>query len=48
MNIILRCLAVSPCARANQLGNASHYWFMKWHFHKKTIYAPMIINGLDN
>ena len=45
---IIGHLAISPCARANQLGNANHHWFMKWHFHKKMINTPMIISGLDN
>ena len=44
---IIRHLAISPCAHANQLGNANHFWFMKWHFHKKKANKPMIISGLD-
>ena len=44
---IVSYLAISPCAQANQLGNASRLWFFKWHFHKKAVTFPMIIAGLN-
>ena len=46
VDMIFHFLAVSPHGRSNQIGNTTRICFIKWHFHKMSIYKPMVKAGM--
>ena len=46
VDMMFHFLAVSPHGRSNQIGNTTRICFIKWHFHKMSIYKPMVKAGM--